>query len=69
MKGTRLSVVSPLLGSYNDLNICLCLAAVQALAPQVLQFMPAAVAEIEQVPHRLETEGQRQRSADARRRL
>lgn len=52
--GTRLSLVSPLLASYNALNICLCLAVVRAVAPKILPFLPAAVTELEQVPHRLE---------------
>ncbi len=50
----RIELVSPLLGAYNDLNICLCLAVIDAVAPDILPFVPAAAAELEQVPHRLE---------------
>ena len=52
--GKELTLVSPLLGAYNDLNLCLCIAVVNAVAPEVLPFLPAAMAELEQVPHRLE---------------
>jgi UDP-N-acetylmuramoyl-tripeptide--D-alanyl-D-alanine ligase len=52
--GTRFTFVSPLLASYNALNICLCLAVVRAVAPGLLPSLSAAVADLEQVPHRLE---------------
>ncbi len=54
MDDQRFSYVAPLLGSYNALNIALCLAVVRAVAPDILPYLPAAVAELEQVPHRLE---------------
>lgn len=52
--GTRINLVSPLLASYNALNICLCLAVIHAVAPAILPNISAAIAELEQVPHRLE---------------
>ena len=52
--GQDLHLVSPLLGGYSALNICLCVAAVRAVAPQILLYLGAAMAELEQIPHRLE---------------
>lgn len=49
-----LNLVSPLLADYNALNICLCLAVVSRVAPDILKFMAAQVSQLEQVPHRLE---------------
>ncbi|MBU1174457.1 MAG: hypothetical protein KKH72_03560 [Alphaproteobacteria bacterium] len=54
MDGQVMRLVSPLLGGYNALNLCLCLAAIRAVAPEVLPVVPAALAELDQVPHRLE---------------
>ena len=55
----QVQIVSPLLGGYNALNICLCLAVIRAVAPEVLPVVPAALSEIDQVPHRLETKESR----------
>ncbi len=54
MDGKRMSYVSPLLASYNALNICLCIAVIREVAPDVLPYLASAIAELEQVPHRLE---------------
>ena len=54
MDGEHLSYVSPLLASYNALNICLCIAIIRAVAPDVLPYLNSAIADLEQVPHRLE---------------
>ena len=50
----KLQLASPLLGGYSALNICLCVAAVRIVAPEILPYLGAAVAELEQIPHRLE---------------
>lgn len=52
--GQTMRIVSPLMGAYNALNICLCIAVIRAVAPDVLPVVPAAVSELDQVPHRLE---------------
>lgn len=52
--GTELNLVSPLLGGYSALNICLCVATIRAVAPEILPYLAGAIADLEQIPHRLE---------------
>ena len=52
--GTELHLVSPLLGGYSALNICLCVATIRAVAPEILPYLAGAIADLEQIPHRLE---------------
>jgi UDP-N-acetylmuramoyl-tripeptide--D-alanyl-D-alanine ligase len=52
--GRTLDLTVPLLASYNATNIALVVAAVSAIAPQVLPMLPAFMPNLEQTPHRLE---------------
>lgn len=49
-----LDIVTPYLASFNDTNIALVVAVLSRITPTALDYLPTLLAELEQVPHRLE---------------